>query len=407
VASIYRKSGKLWARLKDASGKWIGKPTPYAPGEEGKAKRFAREAQRILDAQRRGDAAKPLTVEAFGRAWIKARRELGLVTSTADESRLSNHVFPVIGHKQLTDVRKADVRNIVLELRKRGNLAPRTIHNVWTAMQTMFHDAAVEDRITISPCDHALKRGDLPQKADKDPSWRNGAIYTREEVERLISDDRILPDRRVHYALQALAGMRHSEAAGMRWRDYDSEQEPLGCIALPNTKTKVPRRVPVHPVLARLLAAWKLTGWRGVYGRPPKPDDLVVPTRTIERREANYSWAGLQEDLATIGLRARRQHDLRRTFITLARVDGARKDLLEVCTHGPRREIVDVYTSFPWPALCAEVAKLRIRLRGVESIAHLATAVATASASARKRSETLAERMGFEPMLPSFPGRPA
>lgn len=66
-------------------------------------------------------------------------------------------------------------------------------------------------------------------------------------------------------------------------------------------------------------------------------------------------------DLAMLGLRRGRGHDLRRTFITLAQVDGARRDLLETITHGPRRNIINVYTTFPWPALCAEVAKLRIK----------------------------------------------
>ena len=65
-------------------------------------------------------------------------------------------------------------------------------------------------------------------------------------------------------------------------------------------------------------------------------------------------------DLVLLGLRHRRGHDLRRTFITLAQVDGARRDLLETITHGPRGNIINVYTTFPWPALCAEVAKLKI-----------------------------------------------
>ena len=46
-------------------------------------------------------------------------------------------------------------------------------------------------------------------------------------------------------------------------------------------------------------------------------------------------------------------------------VEGAaRRDLLETVTHGPRGDIMSVYTSFPWPAVCGEVAKLRVRLRG-------------------------------------------
>jgi hypothetical protein len=65
--------------------------------------------------------------------------------------------------------------------------------------------------------------------------------------------------------------------------------------------------------------------------------------------------------------RHRRGHDLRCTFITLAQVDGARRDLLETITHGPRGNIINVYTTFPWPALCAEVAKLRIKKIGLGS----------------------------------------
>jgi hypothetical protein len=58
----------------------------------------------------------------------------------------------------------------------------------------------------------------------------------------------------------------------------------------------------------------------------------------------------------------RRQHDARRSFISLARSDGARKDVLEWVTHGPRGDIVDLYTTLPWELLCAEVAKLKIQL---------------------------------------------
>lgn len=49
--------------------------------------------------------------------------------------------------------------------------------------------------------------------------------------------------------------------------------------------------------------------------------------------------------------------------MTLAQVDGARRDLLETITHGPRGDIINVYTSFPWSAFCDEVRKLKIELR--------------------------------------------
>jgi hypothetical protein len=56
-------------------------------------------------------------------------------------------------------------------------------------------------------------------------------------------------------------------------------------------------------------------------------------------------------------LRARRQHDARRTFISLTIADGARKDTLRWVTHGPEGDVVELYTTLPWHTLCEEVAR--------------------------------------------------
>jgi len=71
-------------------------------------------------------------------------------------------------------------------------------------------------------------------------------------------------------------------------------------------------------------------------------------------------------DCDAVGLRHRRLHDLRRTGITLARENGADKDVLRLSTHGGAEDIMDVYTSLGWPKLCAQVAlvKRRERTRG-------------------------------------------
>ena len=71
---------------------------------------------------------------------------------------------------------------------------------------------------------------------------------------------------------------------------------------------------------------------------------------------------GFHQDLERLELRPRRQHDARRTFISLAIADGARKDILRWVTHGPEGDIVDLYTTLPWHTLCEEVARLKIDL---------------------------------------------
>jgi integrase len=295
----------------------------------------------------------------------------------------------------IDEVRPRHIRDLVLTMRKDGALAPRSIRNVYGVLATMFRTAVADELILATPC--ALSRGILPKKVDKAPAWRATAIFTRPEVEQLISDARIPEDRRVLYALKGIAGLRHTEAATLRWRQYDATLEPLGALNLEKTKTGVPRRIPVHPTLARLLAEWKLSGWERTYGRRPEADDIIVPTRNFTERPSSDSQRSLGLDLDTLKLRRRRGHDLRRTFVTLAQVDGARRDLLETITHGPRGDIINVYSSFPWPALCAEVAKLEVDVRGGQVIeAEFATEFATRQESARRRWGKGATPAGFE-----------
>jgi integrase len=242
----------------------------------------------------------------------------------------------------------------------------------------MFRDAVVDELIGANPC--VLKRHDLPKAIDRDPSWRAGAVFTRAELEQLITDERIPEDRRVMYALMGLAGLRFGEAAALHWRNYDATLEPLGRLIVAasyntnqrcekTTKTEQPRLVPVHPTLAKVLAAWKLGGWEFLRARKAKVDDLIIPSRRGLNRSHGHMLKKFHADLRRLGLRERRQHDLRRTFISLARADGARKDILETVTHGTRGDIIDTYTTLPWQSVCEEVSKMNVTLVEAKVIA--------------------------------------
>jgi integrase len=418
MGSLYVKGSKLWARYKGEHGAWKGAPTPYRPGDEANARRFvkgleaATEAKSSFRKRTGGERKSPITVADYAGRWTDDRKELGLATASDDLARLRLHILPVLGTMPMEEVRPRHIRDLVLAMRKQDVLAPRSIRHVYATAACMFRTAVADELIPFTPC--VLARGILPKNIDKDASFRANAIFTRQEVQVLISDVRLLEDRRVFHALKALAGLRHSEASGLRWRQYDRALEPLGALNLERTKTQVPRRVPVHPTLTRILQHWREGGWERTFGRAPTDEDLIVPTRNMTERLSPESANAFRLDLAMLGLRHRRGHDLRRTFITLAQVDGARRDLLETITHGPRGNIINVYTTFPWPALCAEVAKLRIKKvttgvaktgaksRSEERVLDgepraLATGLATAQRNWRNRWRKSATPAGFEP----------
>lgn len=105
----------------------------------------------------------------------------------------------------------------------------------------MLGDAVAEELIRSNPC--VLQRGELPKKKDKDPTWRRGAVFPRDEVQTVISAEaaNIPEDRRTLYAIMFLGAMRFGEAAALTRADYDAACSPLGKLVVErsyNTKSR-------------------------------------------------------------------------------------------------------------------------------------------------------------------------
>jgi len=373
---IYARGTKLWMGLRVAPGKWKYQSTKYRVGQEAQAAELRRLTQARLDAGAEYAEAtgQPPTVQGFGKTFLQKRRELGVRSVDDDESRLKTHVYPAIGAMRLEEVQPRHVAELIAKVRKAG-LAPRTVRNVYSVLRALFRDAQIAGLCSQQPC--ILTHFQLGKVRDGKKGWRAGAIFTREELQALISDARVPWDRRILYGLAGLAGLRHGEAAGLRWHEVVSGVEPLGRIVVltsydrGDTKTGAERWMPMHPVLAAMLAEWKMRGWASQQGRAPGPDDLVVPHPRPTNRGPRVEFGGMRSDhdsykrlridCAALAFRLRRFHDLRRTFITLAREDGAERDVLRLCTHGaPGQDVMELYTSFGWAKLCRQVQTLSV-----------------------------------------------
>ena len=367
MGTIYARGKKLWMGFKDAEGKWRYEATGLDVGQEAQAKKLLEKVTaKVAAGVRFGDVdLGPVTVRRFVDRWLEERERLGIADWTNDRGRLRKHVLPRIGDMPIADVKPRHLIEVVKAIRAEGKIAPRTVHKIYGTLHVLFRDAVIEELIDTTPC--VLTSRQLGPNEDKDPEWRVGAVFTRDELETLISTELVPWDRRVLYALEGIAGVRHGEMAGLRWRNYDAAVQPLGRLVVARsynkkgTKTHRTRLVPVHPTLAEILAEWKDRGWAEMMGRPPGRDDILIPSREGDLRSRHHSRNKLLDDLQRLGLRPRRGHDLRRTFVTLARADGARKDLLEMVSHNLRGDIVDMYTTMPWAPLCEEVAKLQVK----------------------------------------------
>lgn len=375
---MFLRGGRWYENVKGVDGKYKQVATGFLEAQRAEAEAFVEKLkEKVAAAVAAGATTGVLTVAGYSRPWLVGREQLGLDHKN-DAQRLRDHVLPKIGALALDAARPRHLVELFADLRARRELAPRTIRTIYSVVSALFRDAAIAGLIDHSPC--ILTEHQLGPVVDKNPEWRGDAVFTRTEVQRLISDPRIDRDRQMIYALGALAGLRHGESAGLRWHHYDAEKEPLGMLTIAtsynkgSTKTGKVRRVPVHPMLAAMLAAWRLGGWPAIFGRPPGPEDLIVPLppdppkkqarpnpRAGGMRTAKDTGKRWDTDLEHLELRHRRGHDLRATFITLAVDDGADEAVIARVTHTPsKRSAFEGYNRVQWERLCREVVKLQI-----------------------------------------------
>lgn len=387
--------GRLYIQFKEG-GRWKQKRTGLTDTPEHliEARAWAAETERVIKAREgltavaHGSGAK--TLRAYAKTWLAGREGTSAVD---DAQRLNQYVLPILGDLPLGAISRPMVKALVKGLRKKpsrkgGLLAPRTIHNIYGVLQSLCADAMNDGLIPYTPC--TLRGRDLPQKRDKDPTFRDESLFPLPEVLQIVGNEIVPWDRRVFYAIMFLGCARFGEASELRWKDYDATLRPRGKIKvlrsyntrhklIKETKAERPRHVPVVRLLAKILAEWKLRGWPEQYGRAPMPNDLIVPSRggpsgtakgavvrESTNRSVNLMLRRFHADLIRLGLtavdelgdasgRQRRQHDARRTWFSNVMAAGANELHARWTAWGPKHDLWAEYTSLPWPTLCAVV----------------------------------------------------
>jgi len=390
TGSVYHYRGKLYGAItlrnkkrhafvipERRGGKEITEAYAWEYVEHIQAKYDAGEFDPADKADDGFDKRRPPSVADFAERYVASQ---SYSTKDDDLKRVARYLKPSkLGRMRVTDVRPRHVLAFIdavkaLPSRRGGTLAPRSVRNIYSVVQRTFRRAVLVELIDVSPCHETADA--VPRIADKVPGSRASWKYSRAEVVRLLSHAKVPEIRRVFYALSFLTGARFGEVAALRWRDWDETTRPLGQLTIArsverakrtikDTKTGAIKLVPVHPTLAAVLTAWR-AGWAAKFGHAPEPNDIVVPNEHGKTRGTSSSYQMLQIDCDHLGipLRPMAQHGSRHTFVTLAREDGARGELLRWVTHAPPKSMLDAYTTPSWHSLCEEVGKLKIERSG-------------------------------------------
>lgn len=328
-------------------------------------------AAKALDAQRKREVAagtyrpgssSATTVKTWFERWLAGRTNR---TVENDRALVERHVLgrDWFNALPLRDAHRRHVLQLVEEMRREKRLGEKSIATVIGVVLACLRRAEFEG-LAFDKFD--LPRGTLTRKTA--PGNRRKP-YQRDEVSKILGHGYQRPDVRVFLALLFYTGMREGEVCGRRWRDLDRSPSPLAALSVhsqyddqplkgDDRDITRPRMVPVHPELQEILEAWRTDGFELVHCRKPTPEDFIVPQSDGTNHTKSSGYKLFQRALVAAGVANRSLHSTRHTFVSIARSNGARPDVLERVTHNASGETIDDYTTFEWRALCEAVARV-------------------------------------------------
>lgn len=279
-----------------------------------------------------------------------------------DMALIDNHVLDRewFANYRMTEVEPRTVLQLVEQLEAVPSIGAKTVSIIYGIIRQAFERAVFERVIDANPV--KLPKGRIRWK-----SRNKRRPYTREEARRLTTDERLPWDARVFNGIAFYTGQREGEVCGRRWRHWKRDFQPLTALEISSQyddqplKTDSgddvhPRLAPVHPELEVILSSWWSEGFEFTYGKKPTLDDFIVPHRKLGGHSKSSAYHAWRRSLDRLGIENKSLHATRNTFISIARSNGAPKDIVESVTHNARGDVIDDYTSFEWLALCRAVA---------------------------------------------------
>ncbi len=266
------------------------------------------------------------TVREFAEEWLEEFAGPPYRARYIQKNRreqLQIYVLPAIGDMQLEAITPDVVSRVQRDLLTRG-LAHSTVKTSLGIFAELWKGARRAGLVRGRPHAELV----WPKKPRKKPT-----VFTSEERDRIL---RACGEKRPEFlpmvALSLLAGLRPSEAAGMRWGDIDLDTGRLEISRalvnreVTNGKTeKSLRSILLSPRLVKLLSDCRPQVARNYTLMSVNGWDKPVDSKAF----SSYAWRTLLE---RIGIKYRSFYAARHTYITLSLMAGAHvAELAEYC----------------------------------------------------------------------------
>lgn len=150
-----------------------------------------------------------LTLQDWSLGWLaKQEKKVKPNTYISYESKMKNHIFPMLGDIELSNLTSSELQEVVDQLGEKLSIS--SLRAVFRVLRTCLNDAVKEERISSNPLD----RVEFPTEDRSEVK-----AFTLEEQKRIIA---AITDYKYLPILTAIhTGLRIGEISGLKWEDIN------------------------------------------------------------------------------------------------------------------------------------------------------------------------------------------
>ena len=376
---------------RDTHGKQIWVTTTIPRPDKATDAAATKEAQRIIDVwtfeqkeaykttqqPTRDKSRIPLDVFVSDH-WWKDSIESGSITPNGKAYYTNNtkHIIAFFVKKHIGDIRKSDILHFINYLKSEVTTtgtpySPRTIHHIYSTLNSVLRFAAQYEYIPKNPCD-TLPTKDKPQKGKHALTEGKDFLNPQQAAQLIAALNEQPTNWKVYFNLLLLTGMRRSEALALTWQDVNLEDHTIIVsksvtrnpesdtkASVKTTKSGTTRTIFITDRTADLLRELRAdqTEKFGIllpnaflFSNSNDPYRAMFPTTPTRK---------LQKICEANGLPAISPHDLRHTAASLALLAGSNmREVQELLGHADPETTMAFYTGITKEAKQTTVARI-------------------------------------------------